>query len=114
MKQVSFAILIAMIISGCAAKAVRPGAEKIFLSNEKPESDCTFIGEIVGGQGNWWTDDITSTKNLVEGSRNEMRNKAYEMGANFVHIQQIAQDTSFVGGGKIGISGNAYKCKSPN
>jgi hypothetical protein len=41
-----------------------------------------------------------------------MRNKAFDMGANYVHIQQVAQDTSVLGGGKIGISGNAYKCKS--
>jgi hypothetical protein len=114
MIRIFLPILFAASLSGCAAKALQPGAEKVFLSNEKPEASCEFMGEVIGGQGNWWTDDITSTKNLVEGSRNDMRNKAFALGANYVHIQQTAQDTSYLGGGKIGMSGNAFKCKKPN
>lgn len=78
------------------------------LSNSAPSDNCTFVGEVHGGQGNWWTDDITSTKALVEGSRNDMKNQAYELGANYVHLQQTAQDTSYAGGGKIGMAGNAF------
>jgi hypothetical protein len=103
---------VVVLLTGCAAKALVPGAERVFVSNDKPTGDCEFLGEVIGGQGNWWTDDITSTRSLVEGSRNEIRNRAFQMGANYVHIQQIAQDTSHLGGGKIGMSGNAYRCLS--
>lgn len=103
-------LIIAISLTACAAKRLNPGAESVMLSNAPPSEDCVFIGEVHGGQGNWWTDDITSTKNLVEGSRNDMKNQAYEMGANYVHIQQAAQDTSYLGGGKIGMAGNAYDC----
>jgi len=109
MKKIGVAVVL-IILVGCAAKPLKPGAEKVFLSNEKPLGQCEFMGEVVGGQGNWWTDDITSTKALVEGSRNDIRNAAFDLGANYVHIQQTAQDTSYLGGGKIGMMGNAYRC----
>jgi hypothetical protein len=32
------------------------------------------------------------------------------MNANYVHIQQTEKDTSYLGGGKIGLVGNAYNC----
>lgn len=105
------AVLAAVVLaSGCAAKKLNPGAERVFVSNEAPPAGCVFVAEIQAGQGNWWTDDITSTKNLVEGSRNDMRNRAHAAGANYVHVQQVAQDTSALGGGKIGMAGNAYRC----
>lgn len=112
MKSCFLGFVALSLLMACSAKPMTPGAEKVLLSNDKPSGDCEFLGEVVGGQGNWWTDDITSTKNVVEGSRNDMRNKAYALGANYVHIQQIAQDTSYLGGGKMGMSGNAYRCKT--
>ncbi len=102
--------LIAMSLTACAAKSLDPGAERVLVSNAAPAEDCKFVAEVHGGQGNWWTDDITSTKSLVEGSRNDLRNQAHAAGANYVHVQQVAQDTSELGGGKIGMAGNAYDC----
>ena len=104
-------ILITAVVWACGPKGLHRGAEMVLLSNERPQGDCVFVGEVVGGQGNWWTDDITSTKSLVAGSRNDLKNKAYALGANYVHIQQVAQDSSYLGGGKLGMAGNAYKCK---
>lgn len=109
MKHV-FALSCCILLSACAAKELNPGAQKVMLSNSPPSDSCVFVGEVHGGQGNWWTDDITSTKNLVEGSRNDMRNQAFAMGANYVYIQQVAKDTSYLGGGKIGMAGNAFNC----
>lgn len=103
-------ILIVAGLSACAAKGLDPGAERVMLSNAAPSDDCVYLGEVHGGQGNFVTDGITSTKSLVKGSRNDMRNQAHKLGANYVHIQQIAQDTSEGGGGKIGMAGNAFDC----
>lgn len=100
-----------ILISGCAAKTLLPGAERVFLSNDAPPGNCEFIQEVHGGQGNWWTDDITSTKALTEGSRNDLRNAAYRVGANYVHIQQQERNESYLGGGKIALAGNAYSCE---
>jgi hypothetical protein len=110
MKNIIVCAFIVTALSACAAKPVVPGAENVMLSNEKPTDNCEFIGEITGGQGNWWTDDITSTKNVVEGSRNDLRNQAFSAGADYVHIQQTTGNSSILGGSTMGIVGNAYKC----
>ena len=98
------------MLSACAAKTTIPGAEKILLSNEKPDGECEFVSEVVGGQGNWWTDDITSSENIAKGSRNDLRNEAYKVGANYVHIQQVSGSQTFIGGSTMALVGNAYKC----
>ncbi|UTF60279.1 DUF4156 domain-containing protein [Gilvimarinus sp. DA14] len=99
-----------LVLVGCAAKPLNPEATGVFISNEKPSEECEFVKEIYGGQGNWWTDDITSTKALTEGSRNDLRNQAYAAGANYVHVQQVERNESFAGGGKMAMTGHAYKC----
>lgn len=43
----------------------------------------------MGSQGNWFTGDVTSNKNLVIGARNELRNEAYKLGANVVYVQDL-------------------------
>ena len=110
--KVSLTLTVVSIVlfCGCAAKPLLPGAEKVFVSNDAPSADCEFVGEVIGGQGNWWTDDITTTKNVVEGSRNELRNEAFKLGGNYVHVQQANQSTNNYGGSKASVAGNAYEC----
>lgn len=103
-------LLASLALSACAAKPLNPDAQGVMLSNEKPTNECKFFGEVVGGQGNWWTDDITSSKNIVKGSRNDLRNKAHAMGANFVHIQQVSGSETILGGTTMGLVGHAYRC----
>lgn len=89
---------------GCAARPLKPGAERVLLSNDRPTGDCQLLGEVIGGQGNPWTAELTSTRNLLEGSRNDLRNRAHAMGATHVHTQQTLKEDSYA------IAGNAYKC----
>jgi hypothetical protein len=42
-----------LVLLGCAAKSLKPGAEKVFVSNEKPGKKCKFVADVTGGQGNW-------------------------------------------------------------
>src|SRR5712671_1710566 len=102
-----------MLTSGCAAKQLLPGAEKILVTSERPSESCAYVGEVVGSQGNWWTDDVTSSKNKMIGARNEMRNEALKLGANIVFIQEFKNtksDLSFDVTNTTAI-GNAYKCQ---
>lgn len=107
-------VLFALSLSACAAKQIIPGAERVELVNELPDRErCEFIGEIVGSQGNWFTGDVTSNKNLVIGARNELRNEAYKLGANVVYVQDLKNTNAY---GSIGTTnttgvGKAYKCK---
>ena len=112
MYKVTMIILI-LILSGCSATKVMPQANSVEIVNEPVDkSKCKFLGEIVGSQGNWFTGDYTSNKNLVAGARNELRNEAYKLGANIVYIQNMANTNAW---GSLGTTnttaiGKAYKC----
>lgn len=105
--------VIVPVLAACAAQTLKPGAENIELVNETPnESKCKYISEIVGSQGNWFTGDFTSNKNLVIGARNEIRNKAYELGANVVYIQDMTNTNAWGSTGTTNTTavGKVYKC----
>ena len=102
-------------LTGCAAKQASPGADKVFVSEELPPVGCHFVGEVQGGQGNFWTSDFTSDRNLLTGARNEMRNQALSLGANYVMVetQSHSHNTArYSLGGTYAsvIIGNAYAC----
>lgn len=85
-----FIVAFVLTLSACAAKQTIPGAERVELVNDLPDWEkCEFVGEVVGSQGNWFTGDVTSNKNLVIGARNELRNEAYKLGANVVYVQDL-------------------------
>ncbi|USE37013.1 DUF4156 domain-containing protein [Endozoicomonas sp. SCSIO W0465] len=102
-----------LALFGCAAKETMPAAMSVELVNEPPDgSKCQFLAEIVGSQGNWFIGDFTSNKNLVIGARNELRNQAYNLGANVVYIQDMKNTNAY---GSLGTTnttavGKAYRC----
>jgi len=102
-----------LTLAACAAKTLTPGAEAIELVNERPDlSKCEYLGEIVGSQGNWFTGDFTANEDLVVGARNELRNKAYELGGNVVYIQDLEHSSSSDSLGTTNVTGigKVYKC----
>jgi hypothetical protein len=73
------------------------------------------MGEVQGSQGNFWTSEFTSDRNLLTGARNEMRNQALSLGANYVVVETQSHSHNTAGyslGGTYAsvIIGNAYKC----
>ena len=116
MKNIKTALIASslVLLSACSATQNIPGAQHIELVNEAPDrSQCQYVGEIVGSQGNWLTGDFTSNENLAVGARNELRNRAHRMGANLVYIQDMKNTNAH---GSLGTTnttaiGKAYKCK---
>ena len=103
-----------LLFSACSAKEAMPGAERVDIVVEKPNpKKCTYVGEIVGSQGNWFTGDYTADKELIKGARNELRNEAYKLGGNVVYMQQTTMGSSFGSyGNTIATNiGKAYKCR---
>lgn len=106
-------LLIAFTLVGCSANQVISQAKGVEIVNEKPDkTKCTFVGEVVGSQGNWFTGDYTSNENLVLGARNELRNEAYKLGGNIVYIQDMKNTNAW---GSLGTTnttaiGKVYKC----
>ena len=106
---------LSITLAACAAKPVNPGAERIFVSHQKPPAGCVFLGEVRGSQGNFLTAEFTRDRYLLEGARNEMRNQAHSLGANYVMIETESHshntaDHSLGGTYSSTIIGNAYRC----
>ena len=116
MRYFKIAVAVCLIaLSGCAAKTLTPGAERIVISNKEPTQNCEFMGEVIGSQGNWFTADITSDSDMIKGARNEMRNQAFSMGANYIVLvnQSTSNNTSGFGGAyNSSMFGNAYRCSA--
>lgn len=107
-------ILISM--AGCAAAPLQaPAAANVLVTRNAPANDCSFVGEVLGSQGNFWTAEFTSDEDLIVGARNRMRDRAYNLGANFVQIELENQshnttDDSLGGVFSSVVVGNAYVC----
>ncbi|MFT6138713.1 MAG: hypothetical protein ACJAUJ_001808 [Salibacteraceae bacterium] len=105
-------ISFALSVSGCAATQVIPlinsEASKIELVKHEPSREkCEFLGDV---QGTAKASDIgVATMN----SRNDMRNSAYNMGANFVTMDTTtaANAMDWTGRNQVAITGRAFKCK---
>jgi len=107
--------LCTVFLSSCAAVQVAPEARQVELVNEAPDKNrCEYLGEIVGSQGNWFTGDVTSNKNLVIGARNELRNEAYELGGNIVQVVDMKNTNAWGSSGTTNTTaiGKVYKCRN--
>lgn len=111
-----------LAFSACTAIGIKPGAERIVVSRNAAPEGCKFISTVVGSQGNAFTGGWTSNKNLSEGAMNELKNKAFDLGANYVQIETDRTGNTISGSGFMGsgsmsghqtdvtMTGNAYKC----
>ena len=114
MKKIICGIIV-LTLAGCAAKNTISGAETIELVNQlQDKSHCQFLGEVVGSQGNFFNGDFTSNKDLVIGARNELRNEAFKLGGNIVHVQDMKNTNA---DGSLGTTnttavGKVYFCQT--
>lgn len=110
------------LLASCSATQLSPAAQKVVVSPNKPPRSCKFLGMVQGSQGNFFTGQFTSNKNLQAGSFNDMRNQAVAKGGNYIQLLVSRAGQSGVGGGSAGgfggdsmqttttNSGNVYKC----
>jgi Domain of unknown function (DUF4156) len=99
-----------VMISSCSliqTKQVIPGAQTVRLYEDATSlvADCTFLGEIIGSEGHWYNYLFMSNKNLAQGAINDIKNEAWNLGANSVHAHiNLLFATS------VTIVGQAYRC----
>lgn len=114
-----FAIIFATTLAACSSVAVQPEANGVRLTHNEPGKECTFLGDITGSQGDFFTGTFTSNANLETGARNDLKNKAIKLGGNTIYLltQRSGQtghyDADFGGGSQqtnVTLSGNVYKC----
>ena len=102
-------------LAGCAASPLMPGGDTVRLSKESAPETCEFVGEVQGTQGNFWTAEFTSDANLINGARNQIRNAAFALRADYVKIETESfshntSDDSLGGTYSAVVIGNAYRC----
>jgi hypothetical protein len=105
---------------GCAATQLQPGAERVLVTHAPAPRECRFTGTVVGDQGGSLTGPFTSNRNLAEGAVNDLKNKAHDMGANYVELETTTAGST-ISGGRHSVSGgqtdvthmgNAFVCPS--
>lgn len=92
---------------------MNPGAEKVeVMSFPKEVKRCTYLGDVLGTQGNRFTGPFTPTGNLLLGARNSLKNEAAKLGGNRVLLQQQQYSQRELFGGTIdaALVGKAYRC----
>jgi hypothetical protein len=73
-----------LLLTGCTAIPLKPGAELVRVTHEEPKGGCKFLGDVTGSQGNSYTGQYTTNANLETGARNDLKNKAAALGGNLV------------------------------
>jgi Domain of unknown function (DUF4156) len=113
-------VLTATILGGCAAKELHPEAARVLVTKAQAPAGCVYIGTVVGEQGGSFAGRYTSNARLAEGAFNDLKNKAAEMGANYVVLEDthagntVSGDRNGMSGGQTDVThvGNAFKCPS--
>ncbi len=115
-----FAIIIVTTLAACSSVAVQPQANGVRLTHNEPGKECTFLGDVTGSQGDFFTGAFTSNADLETGARNDLKNKAMNLGGDTIYIltQRAGQTGSYnddFGGSQqtnVTLSGNVYKCRN--
>jgi hypothetical protein len=113
------ALMLVTTISACSAVPIQQAASKIRITHNEPSDECKFLGDITGSQGDFLTGPFTSNADLETGARNDLKNKAMQLGGDTIYLltQRAGQtghyDNDFGGGSQqtnVTLSGNVYKC----
>jgi Domain of unknown function (DUF4156) len=110
--KIAYLVAIVLMVCACSANSVRSGAELVRVTNREPGRECKFLGDVTGSQGNRFTGGFTSDANLETGARNDLKNKAFQLGGNVVYV--LTQRESQTGNSRdrknVTLSGNVYRC----
>jgi hypothetical protein len=109
--KIAFIILTSILISSCAPVQLHPDNKPVRLVfyNEiklsKVKHNCEYISPITSSYGRWFNYLFISNTDLAEGAIDDMYNKANEIGANVVYINN---NIDFVT--SVTLLGQAYIC----
>jgi hypothetical protein len=110
--RIACLVILVLLAVACSAIAVKQGAERVRVTNTEPGRDCKFLGDVTGSQGNRFTGGYTSDANLEIGARNDLKNKAFDIGGNVVYLllQRDSQTGHALDRKNVTLSGNVYRC----
>jgi hypothetical protein len=112
--KMSFISSCVFLLASCDSIPLEPGADTVRLSDTPPNSACRYIGDVQSTIVNGRTAAYTTDKNLNRMANNELRNKTYDLGGNYVYItKQATGYTTLRGNTRPSdqvIGGQAYFC----
>ncbi len=110
--KIACLLAVALMVCACSAISVKPGAELVRITNTEPGRECKFLGDVTGSQGNRFTGGYTSDANLETGARNDLKNKAFDIGGNVIYLlfQRDSQTGDTRDRKNVTLSGNVYRC----
>jgi hypothetical protein len=112
-------VLALVLTASCAATPLKPGAELVRVTHiEPPTSNCKWLGDVTGSQGNSLTGQYTTNANLETGARNDLKNKAAALGGNLVVLItervgrnfDLGLDSETVHRTDVTLTGSVYRC----
>ena len=112
-------LLALVLMAGCAATPLKPGAELVRVTHIEPTSGCKWLGDVTGSQGNSFVGQYTTNANLETGARNDLKNKAAALGGNLVVLitERVGRTPDFgLEGGPVHrtdvtLTGSVYRCQ---
>ncbi|MDH5480490.1 MAG: DUF4156 domain-containing protein [Nitrosomonas sp.] len=105
-----------LILAGCSVISAKSGSQSIkMLLGEHNLSHCQFLGKVTGSSPvNKITGEHPSYTNRLISARNDLRNEAFKLGGNTVHVGRVNNTGRYEIPGvdkKIIIDGKAYFCE---
>ena len=103
-----------LFITGCVTQMLKPGAEKVYISAAPVSTHCKLMGAVSSTEVNGSTVPYTSEQNLKLAGLSSLKNQAYNLGANYVVLNQpqttMSHRANFSLINTQTMSGRAYKC----
>lgn len=103
-----------LFIAGCVTQALKPGAEKVYISAAPVSASCKSLGSVISTNVNGSTVPYTSEENLTRVGLTSLKNQAYNLGGNYVVLNRpqttMSQRANFSLINTQTMSGRAYKC----
>ncbi len=99
--------------TGCKTADLTAGGAKVAAGRNPPPPGCKTLQYITGKGGGTFGGGLVSNEDLIEYALNDLRNKAADLGGNFVQ-----HDPPQLGSGdgtttSVTMTGTAYKCETP-
>ena len=109
----AFALSCVMGVTGCKTSDLSPAAANVAAGRSAAATGCKPVKYLTGKGGGTFGGGFISNEDLIEYAMNDLRNKAAELGANYVQ-----HDPPQLGSGdgtttSVTITGTAYQCPKP-
>jgi hypothetical protein len=105
-------IFVCLVFSSCSIIQKYPDNKPVRLVfyneinlNPKKTPDCKFLDTLVSSEGHWYSYLFISNEDLTQGAINDMHNKANQIGANLIYINDNIDFAT-----SVTLLGQAYHC----